>query len=82
MSTSKQPATRVIHAGEGQDPNATPLTAPIYQTTTFLFPSFAKSLRKHSLGYSMDDAGALPPSLVRFLESGAWERRFGLARVG
>ena len=32
-------ATRVIHAGEGQDPNATPLTAPIYQTSTFLFPS-------------------------------------------
>jgi ATP-dependent DNA helicase RecG len=30
----------------------------------------------------VDDAGALPPSLVRFLESGAWERRFGLARVG
>jgi uncharacterized protein (DUF608 family) len=28
-------------------------------TTTFLFPSFAKSLRKHSLGYSMDDAGAI-----------------------
>jgi ATP-dependent DNA helicase RecG len=30
----------------------------------------------------VDEGGALPPSLVRFLESGGWERRFGLARVG
>jgi cystathionine beta-lyase/cystathionine gamma-synthase len=39
MSDPHTPATRVIHIGEGQDPNATPLTAPIYQTTTFLFPT-------------------------------------------
>ena len=31
-----------------------------YETVTpFLFPSFAKSLRKSAFGYSMDDAGAL-----------------------
>jgi ATP-dependent DNA helicase RecG len=30
----------------------------------------------------VDDGGAFPPSLVRFLEAGGWERRFGLARVG
>lgn len=31
-----------------------------YETaTTFLFPSFARSLRKASFGYSMDDAGAM-----------------------
>jgi ATP-dependent DNA helicase RecG len=26
--------------------------------------------------------GALPPALARFLETGGWEERFGLARVG
>ncbi|HEX3470689.1 MAG TPA: GH116 family glycosyl-hydrolase, partial [Silvibacterium sp.] len=31
-----------------------------YETvTSFLFPSFAKSLRKSAFGYSMDDAGAM-----------------------
>lgn len=31
-----------------------------YETaTTFLFPSFARSLRKSAFGYSMDDAGAM-----------------------
>jgi uncharacterized protein (DUF608 family) len=31
-----------------------------YETaTTFLFPSYARSLRKASFGYSMDDAGAM-----------------------
>ncbi len=31
-----------------------------YETTTaFLFPSFARSLRRNALGYSMDDAGAI-----------------------
>jgi non-lysosomal glucosylceramidase len=31
-----------------------------YETaTTFLFPSFARSLRKSAFGYSMDDAGAI-----------------------
>ncbi|MBL8292175.1 MAG: hypothetical protein JNN08_10080, partial [Bryobacterales bacterium] len=28
-------------------------------TTTYLFPSFARSLRKAAFGYSMDDAGAI-----------------------
>ncbi|HZQ54581.1 MAG TPA: GH116 family glycosyl-hydrolase [Bryobacteraceae bacterium] len=28
-------------------------------TTTFLFPSFARSLRKSAFGFSMDDAGAM-----------------------
>src|SRR6202035_3980784 len=31
-----------------------------YETaTTFLFPSFARSLRRSAFGYSMDDAGAI-----------------------
>lgn len=31
-----------------------------YETTTaFLFPSFARSLRRNAFGYSMDDAGAI-----------------------
>jgi cystathionine beta-lyase/cystathionine gamma-synthase len=34
--------TRVIHVGEGQDPNAVPLTTPIYQTSTFVFASAAE----------------------------------------
>ncbi len=44
-----------------------------YETaTTFLFPSFARSLRKASFGYSMDDAGGmrfrqlLPDGYARF----------------
>ena len=44
-----------------------------YETaTTFLFPSYARSLRKASFGYSMDDAGAmrfrqmLPDGYARF----------------
>ena len=28
------------------------------------------------------EAASLPPPLAQFLESGGWERRFGLARVG
>jgi non-lysosomal glucosylceramidase len=41
-------------------------------TTTFLFPSFARSLRKASFGYSMDDRGGmrfrqlLPDGFARF----------------
>ena len=35
-----------------------------------------------SEAFRLADAGALPPSLARFLEAGGWERRFGLARVG
>jgi hypothetical protein len=44
-----------------------------YETATaFLFPSFARSLRRNAFGYSMDDAGAmhfrqlLPPGKARF----------------
>ena len=33
----KGPATELIHAGEAEDTSATPLTTPIYETTTFVF---------------------------------------------
>ena len=33
--------TRLIHTAEGAQPSATPLTTPIYETTTFLFDSTA-----------------------------------------
>jgi len=33
----KGPSTELIHAGEAEDPPATPLTTPIYETTTFVF---------------------------------------------
>jgi len=33
----KGPATELIHAGESADAHATPLTTPIYETTTFVF---------------------------------------------
>jgi cystathionine beta-lyase/cystathionine gamma-synthase len=35
-------ATRVLHAGEGADPSAAPLTTPIYETSTFVFESAAE----------------------------------------
>jgi len=38
--------------------------------------------RARGEAFRLADAGALPPSLARFLEAGGWERRFGLARVG
>lgn len=38
-------ATRVIHLGEGQNPRATPLTTPIYETTTFVFESADEVVR-------------------------------------
>ncbi|HEY8234954.1 MAG TPA: ATP-dependent DNA helicase RecG [Vicinamibacteria bacterium] len=38
--------------------------------------------RARAEAFRLADAGALPPSLARFLEAGGWERRFGLARVG
>jgi cystathionine beta-lyase/cystathionine gamma-synthase len=34
--------TRIIHAGEGTPPSATPLTTPVYSATTFAFPSAAE----------------------------------------
>ena len=46
-----RPATRVIHTGEGHWPGALPLTAPIYQTSTFLFPT-AEALRQFQAGES------------------------------
>ncbi len=48
-SDTSRPATRVIHTGEGSWPDAAPLTAPIYQTSTFLFSS-AEELRRHQAG--------------------------------
>jgi cystathionine beta-lyase/cystathionine gamma-synthase len=33
----KGPATELIHAGEAEETPATPLTTPIYETTTFVF---------------------------------------------
>ncbi len=38
--------------------------------------------RARSEAFRLAEAGALPPTLARFLEAGGWERRFGLARVG
>ncbi len=46
-----KPTTRVIHTGEGNWPGALPLTAPIYQTSTFLFPT-AEDLRQFQAGES------------------------------
>ena len=51
MTKQTRPSTRVIHAGEGQDPNATPLIAPVYQTSTFLFPS-TEELCRYQAGQS------------------------------
>lgn len=39
-----RPATDAIHRGEGVDPNANPLTLPIYETTTYLFETAADLL--------------------------------------
>lgn len=50
-SDTTKPATRVIHIGEGNWPGALPLTAPIYQTSTFLFPT-AEDLRQFQAGES------------------------------
>ena len=36
------PTTEVIHLGEGAHPDATPLTVPVYTTTTFLFENAAE----------------------------------------
>lgn len=48
-SDTTKPATRVIHTAEGNWPGAQPLTAPIYQTSTFLFPT-AEDLQKFQAG--------------------------------
>ena len=39
-----KPATDAIHLGEGVDPDARPLTLPIYETTTFVFEKAADLL--------------------------------------
>ncbi len=39
---SHRPETDVIHRGEGARPGATPLTTPIYETSTFVFDSVAE----------------------------------------
>jgi cystathionine beta-lyase/cystathionine gamma-synthase len=38
----QHPITEVIHLGEGAHPDATPLTVPVYATTTFLFENAAE----------------------------------------
>jgi cystathionine beta-lyase/cystathionine gamma-synthase len=45
-----KPATQLIHAGEGQPP-ASPLTTPIYETSTFVFES-AEEVRAYNEGRS------------------------------
>ncbi|MEX2273328.1 MAG: aminotransferase class I/II-fold pyridoxal phosphate-dependent enzyme [Vicinamibacterales bacterium] len=39
-----KPATDAIHLGEGADPDANPLTLPIYETTTYVFENAADLL--------------------------------------
>lgn len=41
MAAQQRFDTRVIHEGEGQLPEAAPLTVPIYETSTFVFDSAA-----------------------------------------
>jgi ATP-dependent DNA helicase RecG len=38
--------------------------------------------RAREEAFRLAEQGALPPSLARFFDSGGWEQRFGLARVG
>jgi cystathionine beta-lyase/cystathionine gamma-synthase len=42
MSRAKHPTTEVIHLGEGANPEAAPLTTPVYATSTFLFANAAE----------------------------------------
>lgn len=44
-----KPETDVIHRGEGANPDARPLTTPIYQTSTFLFEDAAQ-LERYQTG--------------------------------
>jgi len=46
-----KPATQLIHGAEGIDDDATPLTTPIYETTTFVFDS-AQEVRDYNEGKS------------------------------
>jgi cystathionine beta-lyase/cystathionine gamma-synthase len=40
--TARHPETEVLHAGEGARPDATPLTTPVYATSTFVFANAAE----------------------------------------
>ena len=62
-----------------------------FGTRQWGLPSFrvAQLLRDRDLmeqaraeAFRLAEAASLPPPLARFLESGGWEERFGLARVG
>src|SRR5262245_30935387 len=39
---AKHPTTEVIHLGEGANADATPLTVPVYATSTFVFQNAAE----------------------------------------
>lgn len=43
--TLRSAETEVLHVGEGAPPNATPLTRPVYTSTTFVFDSAAEMER-------------------------------------
>ena len=46
-----RPATAIVQGSQGKDPNASPLTTPIYETTTFTFDS-AGEVRAYNEGKS------------------------------
>jgi cystathionine beta-lyase/cystathionine gamma-synthase len=46
-----RPATAIVQGSQGKDPNATPLTTPIYETTTFIFEN-ASEVRAYNEGRS------------------------------
>jgi cystathionine beta-lyase/cystathionine gamma-synthase len=46
-----RPATAIVQGSQGKDPNASPLTTPIYETTTFTFDS-AEEVRAYNEGKS------------------------------
>jgi cystathionine beta-lyase/cystathionine gamma-synthase len=50
----KHKETEAIHRGEGADPAATPLTTPLYETSTFLFNDTAE-LESYQAGTSRKD---------------------------
>jgi len=46
-----RPATAIVHGSQGSNGNASPLTTPIYETTTFIFES-AEEVRAYNEGRS------------------------------
>ena len=46
-----RPATAIVHGSQGKDANASPLTTPIYETTTYVFDS-AEDVRAYNEGRS------------------------------